>query len=59
MEDLGPANKSKSKPTRVKLLTGRTQGFTALQPGAEITVPAWEADRMSAVGQCEILSEEK
>ena len=59
MEDLGPANKGNSKPTRVKLLTGRTQGFTALQPGAEITVPAWEADRMAAVGQCEIIPEKK
>ena len=59
MEDLGPANKSNSKPTRVKLLTGRTQGFAALQPGAEITLPAWEAQRMATVGQCEILDEKK
>ena len=57
--DLGPADKSKTKPTKVKLLTSRTNGDFALNAGAEITVPEWEAQRMFATGQAELCEDKR
>lgn len=59
--DLGPVSeadkKAKAKAVRVKLLTSRTNGLSSHEPGAVISLPLWEAERMASVGQCEIVPE--
>jgi hypothetical protein len=51
LQDLGTADKTKTKPTTVVLNSGRCDGLTAYEKGDKVVVPEWEAARMVAAGQ--------